>query len=80
MEHVLSFCDFLECELNYASRIGTPFSYTLVPTESTVKYFEPSQIESSNSILDDEWKLWKKGKLHPELVSYEEYLALTAEA
>lgn len=53
-------------------------------TDTTSRYFNSTTIESSNDILDsDEWKdnkLWKKGKLHPELVSYEEYLALTAEA
>ncbi len=52
--------------------------------DTTSRYFNSTTIESSNDILDsDEWKdnkLWKKGKLHPELVSYEEYLALTAEA
>ena len=52
--------------------------------DTTSHYFNSATIESSNEILDsEEWKenkLWKKGKLHPELVSYEEYLALTAEA
>ena len=79
VERVLSFCDFLECELRYASQIGTPFSSSKVPIESTVKYFGPSKIEDANSIIDGEWKLWKKGKLHPELVSYKEYLTLSAE-
>lgn len=57
MEHVLCLCDFLECELNYDSRIKTPFASSNVPVESTVMYFEPSEIEKSNSILDSEWKL-----------------------
>lgn len=52
-------------------------------SDTTSHYYNSTTIESSNDILDSaEWKdnkFWKKGKLHPELVSYEEYLALTAE-
>ncbi len=59
------------------------FYNSSVEESPTLKRFGPSTIESSNSLLDtDEWKdnkLWKKGKLHPELVSYEEYLQITAE-
>ena len=43
-------------------------------------YFPASQYAYANDTLDkDLWKdnaYWKKGKVHPELVSYEEYLQL----
>lgn len=51
--------------------------------DNTCHAYGSNNVGSSNDILDSaEWKdnkLWKKGKLHPELVSYEEYLSLTAE-
>lgn len=59
------------------------FYHSSVEESPTLKRFGPSTIENSNDLLDtDGWKdnkLWKKGKLHPELVSYEEYLQITAE-
>lgn len=46
-------------------------------TLSCCKYYGPVTIALSNSILDTEvWarnNLWVKGKVHPELVAYEEY-------
>ncbi len=65
------------------SREIDPFLNSSVEESPTLKRFGPSTIEGSNDLLDtDEWKenkFWKKGKLHPELVSYEEYLWLTSE-
>lgn len=59
------------------------FHSSSVAEDSTLKFYGVSTLDSSNDLLDtDEWKdnkLWKKGKLHPELVSYEEYLQITAE-
>lgn len=74
--------------LSFSNFVGeTEGMYYVIKTafeDETCHAFGANDIESSNDILDsDEWKdnkLWKKGKLHPELVSYEEYLALTAEA
>lgn len=79
MEYCLCFCDFSKCnaENNYSTKL---FKSTSVTNESTLGYFAPTEIESSNDLLETaEWKdnkLWKKGKLHPELVSYEEYLQI----
>lgn len=43
-------------------------------------YFDSSKYAEANATLDGSlWEdnhYWKKGKIHPELVSYEEYLAL----
>ena len=43
-------------------------------------YFGTSQYSSANSVLENSlWennKYWKAGKLHPELISYEEYLKI----
>ena len=69
---------------NGDSSLNVPLYYekTVAVKDITSRYYNSTTIESSNNILDtDEWrdnKLWKKGKLHPELVSYEEYLLLTA--
>lgn len=80
MEYCIDLNDFSSIYNNAKIEL---FESTTVTSESTLKYYSPSTIESSNDLLDtDEWKdnkLWKKGKLHPELVSYEEYLQLTAE-
>ena len=49
-------------------------------TDETSRYFDSKIMDRANALLDtDQWKdnkLWRKGKLHPELVSYEEYLAV----
>ena len=49
-------------------------------TLSGCKYYGPDSIALSNSILDTEiWQknnLWVKGKIHPEFVSYEEYVQI----
>ena len=47
-------------------------------------HYSPSTISQSNSAIDvpawaNNTKLWKKGSVHPELVSYEEFLQLTSE-
>ena len=75
----LSFCEFptavtaLYCE------------QTVTVSDAVSKYYSPAQIEQSNNLKDNDsnWKnnpYWKKGTIHPELVSYEEYLELKAEA
>lgn len=47
-------------------------------------YFPPSEYAYANDTLDGslwkENKFWKKGAIHPELVSYEEYLEIIARA
>lgn len=82
MGYCLVLCDF--SNFLGALYLDKLFYSTSVTSESTLKYYSPSEIENSNDLLDTgEWKdnkLWKKGKLHPELVSYEEYLQLTAES
>lgn len=52
-------------------------------SSSTIQSYTANTIDSSNNLLDyeTEWKnnpVWKKGVIHPELVSYEEYLAAVA--
>ena len=51
-------------------------------SDKTSRYYDSTAMEYANELLeeDEDWAnnpLWKKGKLHPELVSYEEYLELT---
>lgn len=80
--YLLNLCDATQASPS-KNRITSDFVETTIKAESTLRYFSPAVIETSNDVLDtDEWKdnkVWKKGKIHPELVSYEEYLAITAE-
>lgn len=71
---------------NGASSKSVPLYYekAVAVNDTTSRYYNSTTIETANAILDSaEWSdnpLWKKGRLHPELVSYEEYLAVVGEA
>lgn len=71
---------------NGASSKSVPLYYekAVAVKDTTSHYYNSTTIETANALLDtSEWSdnpLWKKGKLHPELVSYEEYLAVAGEA
>lgn len=82
MDFCLSFNDF-SASRSYYGHEKKMFYKSSVNTESTILYYSPDDIEYANNILGlADWqsnRLWKKGKLHPELVSYEEYLQIKAQ-
>ena len=74
VEYGFSFCEFS------STPSKTYYTMKIEANGYTAYYYGPSIIASSNSILDsEEWAnrpWWKKGKIHPVFVSYEEYLEL----
>jgi hypothetical protein len=81
LDYILSFIEFEHTSKD----VGTKLYYKADIVNNSIEgigcqYYSPDIISSSNSILDKEYwsnnKVWKKGKIHPELVSYEEYVAL----
>lgn len=81
LDYILSFIEFEHTSKN----VGTKMYYTANIVNNAIeldccRYFGPENIGSSNNILETKnWSnnpIWVKGKIHPEFVSYEQYLEL----
>lgn len=76
LEYCLNFCDYQKTPDGRYEKCGVVSN----GSEYVNLYFASSEYGNANDTLDKSlWcdnPVWKKGKVHPELVSYEEYLNL----
>jgi hypothetical protein len=80
LEYCLNFCSYQRTPKGRYEKCGLAIN----GSEYLNIYVSSADYATANDILDTSlWqdnKVWKKGKIHPELVSYEEYVALQAQS